>query len=110
MALLEKKNKKGRKVSEAGQSIIRGLNEAIAWAQGEAVEAKAHTIHIPVVDTREVRESLHLSQAAFAEKFGFPLATIRNWEQGRREPELPAKILLAVIARHPQIVEQVLSS
>jgi putative transcriptional regulator len=96
--------------NEAGGSIIRGLHEAIAWTQGKDIEAKQHTLHIPDVNVREVRESLHLSQAAFAEKYGFSLATVRNWEQGRREPELPAKILLAVIAKHPRIVEEVLST
>lgn len=107
----KKLGRKGvRKDSEVGRSIIRGLNEAIAWAKGEAVEAKLHTIHIPEVDIREVRQSLKLTQVAFAEKYGFPLATIRNWEQHRREPELPAKILIAVLARHPQVVEEVLSA
>lgn len=104
------KKKGAPKHSEAGQSIIRGMKEAIAWSSGEAVEAKQHTLHVPDVDVRELRERLNLTQSAFAEKYGFPLATVRNWEQNRREPELSARILLAVIARNPQIVEEVLSS
>jgi putative transcriptional regulator len=99
----------GPEHSEVGASIIRGLKEAIAFAKGEDVAVRQHTIHIPVVDPREVRKSLHLSQAAFAAKYGFPIATVRNWEQGRRQPELPAKILLAVIAAHPEVVEEVLT-
>jgi putative transcriptional regulator len=105
----QKAPREDRKHSEVGASIIRGLNQAIAFAKGEAVDVKQHTIHIPVVDAKEVRQSMHLSQADFAMKYGFSLATVRNWEQGRRVPELPAKILLAVIAAHPEVVEEVLA-
>ncbi|MGH9583499.1 MAG: helix-turn-helix domain-containing protein, partial [Bryobacteraceae bacterium] len=101
--------RRGRKHSEAGASVIRGLNEAISWAKGEPIDAKQHTVHVPIVDPKEIRRSMRLSQAEFALKYGFSLATVRNWEQGRRTPELPAKILLAVIAKHPEIVEEVLT-
>jgi len=40
-------------------------------------------VHVPEVDMREVRTKMGLSQAQFATKFGFPPATLRNWEQGR---------------------------
>jgi putative transcriptional regulator len=110
MTIKRRAPKGGRKHSEVGASIIRGLNEAIAYAKGEDIEVKAHTIHVPVVDPKEIRKSMGLSQASFALKYGFSLATIRNWEQGRRAPELPAKILLAVIAKHPEIVEEVLAA
>ena len=105
----QKATKGGREHSEVGASIIRGLNEAIAYAKGEDIEVKAHTIHVPVINPKEVRQSMQLSQADFALKYGFSLATVRNWEQGRRAPELPAKILLAVIAKHPEVVEEVLA-
>ncbi|HUG81809.1 MAG TPA: type II toxin-antitoxin system MqsA family antitoxin [Bryobacterales bacterium] len=49
-----------------------------------------------------------LSQAQFATKFGFPTAALRNWEQGRSRPDAPTRVLLAVIARHPEAVEEVL--
>ena len=51
-----------------------------------------------------VRQKLKLTQAEFAERFGLPLATVRNWEQGRTLPDAPARVLLAVIARHPDAV------
>jgi putative transcriptional regulator len=104
-----KGTKGGHKHSVVGASIARGLNEAIAWAKGEEVHAKQHTIHVPVIDVRQVRKSLNLTQTGFSLKYGFPIATLRNWEQGRREPELPAKILLAVIAKRPDVVEEVLA-
>ena len=49
-----------------------------------------------------------LSQAQFATKFGFPPSTLRNWEQGRSRPDAPTRVLLAVIAKHPEAVEDVL--
>jgi putative transcriptional regulator len=57
------------------------------------------------VDVRRVREKLKLSQTEFAAKFGFSPAVLRNWEQGRNQPAGAARILLAVIARHPEAVE-----
>lgn len=91
-----------------GQEIITSLKEAIAWAGGENVPARVTKVHVPTVDVRAVRRKLGLSQSAFAAKFGFPPATLKNWEQGRTRPDAPARVLLAVIARHPDAVEDVL--
>ena len=55
-----------------------------------------------------MRARLGLSQASFAAKFGFQTATVRNWEQGRTRPDGAARILLAVIACHPEAVEDAL--
>ena len=58
-------------------------------------------VHVPEADVRKVRTKMGLSQAQFATKFGFPPATLRNWEQGRSRPDAPTRVLLAVIAKHP---------
>jgi len=63
---------------------------------------------VPIIDVRSVRQKLGLSQARFAARFGFTTATVRNWEQGRTQPDGPARILLAVIAHHPDAVEDAL--
>jgi putative transcriptional regulator len=63
---------------------------------------------LPVIDVRSVRQKLGLSQARFAARFGFTPATVRNWEQGRTQPDGPARVLLAVIAHHPDAVEDAL--
>lgn len=60
------------------------------------------------IDVRRVREKLRLTQVQFAERFGFSVDALRNWEQGRRAPERYAQILLAVIDRNPEVVEAVL--
>ncbi|MCC6393927.1 MAG: helix-turn-helix domain-containing protein [Bryobacterales bacterium] len=97
-----------KKRSTVGASINKGLEEAIAWTRGENAKVRVTLVHVPDVDVREVRARMGLSQAQFATKFGFPPATLRNWEQGRARPDAPARVLLAVIAKHPQAVEDVL--
>ncbi|SRR5579885_1323214 len=97
-----------RRRPTAGQEIIGSLNEAIRWAQGERVPVRVSTIPIPKVDVRQVRRRLKLSQAQFAARFGFAPASVKNWEQGRTRPDEPARVLLAVIAKHPEAVQDVL--
>ena len=64
-----------------------------------------------MVDVRRVREKLKLSQRQFAARFGFfARGRVRNWEQGRNRPAGAARILIAVIERHPEAVEDVIRS
>ena len=97
-----------KKKPSVGASIIEGLEQAIAWSRGENVNVRVTLVHVPNVNVREVRMKMGLSQAQFATKFGFPPATLRNWEQGRARPDAPTRVLLAVIAKHPEAVEDVL--
>lgn len=53
------------------------------------------------VDARAIRLMTGLSQAKFAELLGIELATLRNWEQGRRQPTGPARALLRAIHNNP---------
>jgi putative transcriptional regulator len=52
---------------------------------------------------RRVRKRLGLSQREFSQRIDVPLDTIRNWEQGKREPAGPAKALLKILAKNPEI-------
>lgn len=88
-----------------GREIITSLKEAIAWAGGEDVPVRVTTVRVPTTNVRALRRKLGLSQSEFAAKFGFQPATLKNWEQGRTRPDGPARVLLAVIARHPDAVE-----
>ena len=103
-----KKTAGARKRQTVGESIIEGLKEAIAWTRAENSDVRVTLVQAPEVDVREVRTKMGLSQAQFATKFGFPPATLRNWEQGRSRPDAPTRVLLAVIAKHPEAVEDVL--
>jgi putative transcriptional regulator len=98
----------GQKSQTVGESIVQGLKEAISWTKGENDNVRVTMVQVPRVDVRKVRLKMKLSQAQFATKFGFPPATLRNWEQGRSHPDTPTRVLLAVIAKHPEAVEDVL--
>lgn len=97
-----------KKRPTVGARIIEGLEQSIAWARGVNADVRVTLGRTPEVDVRAVRTKMGLSQAQFATKFGFPPATLRNWEQGRSRPDAPTRVLLAVIAKHPEAVEDVL--
>ena len=92
-----------------GQEIVESLKQANAWAKGENIPGMR--IHFPPdCDVKKIRTRMKLSQKQFADRFGFSLDSVQNWEQGRRVPEGPARILLAVIAREPKAVERALQA
>ena len=64
--------------------------------------AKLGLIHIPNV--KKLRERLGLTQEAFAAAYRIPIGTLRDWEQGRKRPDAPARAYLTVIARNPEAV------
>ena len=73
--------------------------------------APARAWHPPAaVDVRAIRNGTGLSQTGFAKRFGFTPAAVREWEQGRRQPEAAARVLLLVIARRPEVVDEVLEA
>jgi putative transcriptional regulator len=59
---------------------------------------------------RFVRGRLGLSQSAFSARFHIPVATLRDWEQGRRRPDRPTLAYLRVINREPEVVARALSA
>lgn len=94
-------------MSDAFNSIEQGLKEAIAHAKGEG-SAIIHAIDIPEPDVQVIRASTGLSQAEFAISIGVKKGTLLNWEHRRRRPDGPARVLLAMIARDPGIVQRTL--
>jgi putative transcriptional regulator len=61
------------------------------------------------VNVRAIRAALKMTQATFAEAFGFPIGTVQGWEQGQIEPDGPARVLLRVIERRPDVVREALA-
>lgn len=94
----------------AGSKIIDGLKEAVDHAKGSRSAAKEYNAYVHHIDVRAVREGLSMSQEEFAIRFGFSLGTLRNWEQGRRHPDGPARVLLKVIMNDYQAVEKALAT
>jgi putative transcriptional regulator len=95
-------------MSEVADAIRRGLEQAVAFAKGEADVSK-YRVHIPQrVDVRAIRTRLRMTQEEFAARFGFSINTVRHWEQGKRQPEGPARAYLLVIDRAPKAVQKAL--
>jgi len=61
-------------------------------------------------DVRAVRKNLGKSQSEFALMIGVSIATLQNWEQGRRRPEGPAQVLLKIASINPDAVTQALGA
>lgn len=104
---IAKKTALKEKLSPLGKSVLQGLQEAVAYKRGELTEGKGvkvHYYHIPEhVDVRSIRKKLGLTQEEFAQ-FGFTVSAIRHWEQGLRQPEGAARVLLKVIEHNPKTV------
>jgi putative transcriptional regulator len=62
-----------------------------------------------VLNPREIRQKLHMTQEQFAEQFQVPLGTLRDWEQGVSLPDSAARNYLRVIAKNPQAVLEALA-
>ena len=97
-------------MTEAYDKIKEGLNEALAFAQGNKGNAVVHTIEVPSVDVAAIRATTGLSQSQFAKSIGVAKGTLLNWEHGRRQPTGPAQVLLAMIARKPSLVRELLAA
>lgn len=94
--------------SSAYDSIRQGLTEAIDFAQGKPTGATVHQIEVPAVDVAAIRARTGLSQAQFARSIGVAKGTLLNWEHGRRQPTGPAQVLLAMLAKKPSLVGELL--
>lgn len=89
-----------KKMSKAGQAL---LDDVLAIKAGAA--AKAWTPEQLLVIS--VRKQLKKSQPAFSKLLGVPVGTIRDWEQGRKQPDSAAITLIKVAERNPKILEEI---
>ena len=87
---------------ELFNELVASVREGGAILQGKIAPSRAFVVDGPNI--KRIRSSYRLSQAQFAAMLGISVGTLRNWEQGRRTPEGPARVLLQVAARHPQAV------
>ena len=84
-----------------GLEILEGLQEMKACKEGK-LKLRKYTLE-ESSSTKEIRSRLNISQAAFAAIMGVSLRTIQDWEQGRRKPSGPAKSLLRIAERCPEV-------
>ncbi|WP_298961900.1 transcriptional regulator [uncultured Methylobacterium sp.] len=87
--------------------IMSGAKSALAYMEGNPPAGTV--VRVPEdLDVAEIRNRTGLAQPAFAATIGVSLHTLRNWEQKRRQPEGPARVLLALVSRRPQVVQEIL--
>jgi putative transcriptional regulator len=86
---------------KAFDSIMAGLQDALAYTKGDKARGRATTFDARELDVGKVRGKVGLSQDDFARAFGVSVGTLRNWEQKRVRPDGPARVLLTVIDRDP---------
>lgn len=79
--------------------LLQSTREAVEIRHGRL--AAARRTRVEAINTRKVRISLGLSQTEFASFLGVSVYTVRNWEQGKRAPEGPARALLRIVATNP---------
>ncbi|MBN2004860.1 MAG: helix-turn-helix domain-containing protein [Anaerolineae bacterium] len=82
--------------------LVASVREGGAILRGEVAPSRRFVAE--KLDVKGIREGYRLSQAQFAALLGISVKTLRNWEQGRRTPGGPARVLLQVVARHPEAV------
>ena len=90
------------------KKLAASLKQAGKIRRGRLRPARVTPFH--PADVRAIRKKLDVTQAEFALMIGVSLATLRNWEQGRRLPEGPARALLRVAAVNPKAVITALSA
>jgi putative transcriptional regulator len=82
--------------------LVASVREGGAILRAEKKPSRAFAVDGPNV--KRIRAAYQLSQNEFAALLGISVKTLRNWEQGRRLPEGPARVLLQVAAKHPDAV------
>jgi len=100
-------------MSKAGEMILEGLAEALAYVNGDKTGVRETVVMVDVpqqIDVRAIRKKLHMSRQVFSAKFGFSVRSVEKWERGERQPEGPARAYLTVIDRNPEAVQEALSA
>lgn len=87
---------------ELFNELVASVREGGAILQGKSKPSRTFASDGPNI--KRIRALYRLSQGQFAALLGISVGTLRNWEQGRRTPDGPARVLLQVAARHPEVV------
>jgi putative transcriptional regulator len=89
------------------QELADSLRQAVQIHRGKLKPGRV--TKMDPVNIKRIRQQLSQSQSEFARMIGVSVATLQNWEQGRRRPEGPAQALLRVAAKNPKAVAAALS-
>ena len=89
---------------DIGQEILDSINEIKAGDVGRV------NVYITADQIKAVREKVGVSQSSFAAMLNVSTRTLQEWEQGRRQPNGPARSLLAVAAKRPEVMQEVFAA
>lgn len=92
------------------KDVISGFEDAIAYSEGDKTRGIETLFTVPEVDVKAVRAEMNMTQEEFSNLFAIKIRTLQDWEQHRRRPTTPARILMAVIQQNPQSVKRTLKS
>lgn len=92
-------------MGKAFDKISAGLEDAIAFARGDVTRGRV----AKPLDVRAIRSATKKTQKQFAEAYQLPVGTVRDWEQNRRHPDAPARVLLSLIQAEPETVEHLIA-
>ena len=95
---------------KADGRIVEILADGSERALASTTDASAPPAQPDAAYARGIRARTKLTQSEFAARIGVPIETVRNWEQGKRSPRGPARALLKVIDKAPQVAFAVLSA
>jgi putative transcriptional regulator len=84
------------------QKLLKSVTQMGAIIKGDKLPHRKP--RVTDINVKTLREKTGLTQGDFSRMIGVSVRTLQNWEQGRREPEGPAKALLRVVERDPQAV------
>ena len=87
-------------------TLVKSIKQAGKIRRGEMKASR--TFQFKPADIRRIRDRLKMSQSEFALMIGVSVATLQNWEQGRRRPEGPARALLKIADENPKAVIEAL--
>jgi putative transcriptional regulator len=87
------------------QELLQSMRQGADILRGRSKPSRKFVSSNP--DVRSIRKGLKLSQSQFARLMGISVATLKNWEQGRRKPVGPGRILLGVAALHPEVLPDI---
>ena len=93
---------------ELFKELLESVKQGAAIMKGRMQPSRR--FEFPETEVRTLREQFGLSQDKFAQLVGISVATLRNWEQGRRKPEGPARVLLRVASLHPEALLDVVGA
>ncbi|WP_174301216.1 DNA-binding transcriptional regulator [Caulobacter sp. S45] len=95
--------------TEFGRDLLASVREALAHKRGEIELPYRVYETMPATRVKEIRRKVAKSPKEFERRFHIPARTLEGWEQGRRAPDVAARVLLTVIEKDPEAVERALS-